>query len=81
MSEIYIDHKDGLFEVVYFDHLFSGQLRMESSWGGRRLGLLWGWVVGLRWVVWIRFWVPRWIQGLSQVLAGGNGSRQISLRP
>ena len=26
-----------------------------------------GWVVGLRWVVWIRFWVPRWIQSLGPI--------------
>ena len=41
--------------------------RMESSWGGHRLGLLWGWVVSLHWVVWRRFWVPRWIQGLGPI--------------
>ena len=31
------------------------------------MGLLWGWVVGLHWVVWLRFWVPRWIQGLGPI--------------
>ena len=33
------------------------------------MGLLWGWVVGLDWVVsrWPRFWVPRWIQGLCPI--------------
>ena len=35
--------------------------------GGHLLGLLWGWVVGLRWVVWICFWVLRWIKGLGPI--------------
>ena len=35
--------------------------------GGPPVGLPWGWVVGLRWVVLIRFWVPCWIQGLGPI--------------
>ena len=35
------------------------------------MGLLWGWVVGLHWVVWHRFGVPRWIQGVGLIRGMG----------